>query len=141
MLRQLAEDPDNGCEPLGNQGACGALFRLTLKSYGYTFVAKGTVMAFKAKLKPKGLVYQHLDSVQGELIPVCLGNISVVRPYLLDLGVRIVHMLLMSWVGEQACKGLMQAMGLDLTVETSGAVTRMLDDGVEHRDVRPPNVL
>lgn len=24
MLRQLAEDPDNGCEPLGKQGARGA---------------------------------------------------------------------------------------------------------------------
>jgi len=42
MLPQLAEDPDNGCEPLGKQGARGALLRLTLESYGYTFVAKGT---------------------------------------------------------------------------------------------------
>ncbi|KAG9247662.1 hypothetical protein BJ878DRAFT_532435 [Calycina marina] len=96
MSRQLAEDPDNGCEPLGKQGACGALFRLTLESYGYTFVAKGTVMAFKAKLKYEGSIYRHLDKVQGELIPVYLGNISLVRPFFLDVGVRIVHMLLMS---------------------------------------------
>jgi hypothetical protein len=41
MLRQLAETPDNGCESLGKQGACDALFRLTPESYGYTFVAKG----------------------------------------------------------------------------------------------------
>ncbi|KAH8585875.1 hypothetical protein B0O99DRAFT_646021, partial [Bisporella sp. PMI_857] len=82
--------------------ARGALFRLTLESYGYTFVAKGTVPAFKAKLKHEGLVYRHLDQVQGELIPVYLGNISLVRPYFLDIGVRIVHMLLMSWAGEQA---------------------------------------
>jgi hypothetical protein len=40
MLCQLAEDPDNGCKPLGKQGARGALFRLTLDTYGYTFVAK-----------------------------------------------------------------------------------------------------
>jgi hypothetical protein len=141
MLRQLAEDPDNGCEPLGKQGARGALFRLTLESYGYTFVAKGTVAAFKANLKHEGLVYRHLEKVQGELIPVYLGNISLVRPYFLDFGVRIVHMLLMSWAGEQARKDLMQAMGLDLAVETSGAVTKMLDCGVGHGDVRPPNVL
>jgi hypothetical protein len=95
MLRQLAENPDNGCEPLGKQGARGALFRLTLESYGYTFVAKGTVTAFKAKLKHEGLVYRHSDEVQGELIPVYLGNISLVRPYFLDVRVRIVHMLLM----------------------------------------------
>jgi hypothetical protein len=50
-------------------------------------------------------------------------------------------MLLMSWAGGQASKDLMQAMGLDLAVETSGAVTQMLDYGVEYRDVRPPNVL
>ncbi|KAH8799418.1 hypothetical protein F5884DRAFT_758446 [Xylogone sp. PMI_703] len=141
MLRQLTEDPDNGCEPLGKQGARGALFRLTLESYGYTFVAKGTVTAFKAKLKHEGLVYRHLDEVQGELIPIYLGNISLIRPYFLDVGVRIIHMLLMSWAGEQAREDLMLAMGRDLAVETSGAVTKMLSCGVEHRDVRPPNVL
>jgi len=48
MSRQLAEDPENGCEPLGKQGA--------LESYGYTFVAKGTVTAFEVKLKHEGLV-------------------------------------------------------------------------------------
>jgi len=57
MLRQLAQDPDNGCEPLGKQGARSALFKLTLESYGYTFVAKGTVAAFEVKLKHEGLVY------------------------------------------------------------------------------------
>jgi hypothetical protein len=141
MLRQLAEDPDNGCEPLRKQGARGTLFKLTLESYGYTFVAKGTVTAFKAKLKHEGLVYRHLDEVQGELIPIYLGNISLVHPYFLDFGVRIVHMLLMSWAGEQARKELMITMGRDLAVETSRAVTKMLDYGVEHRDIRPPNVL
>ncbi|CAG8982299.1 hypothetical protein HYALB_00014022 [Hymenoscyphus albidus] len=141
MSRQLAENPDNGCEPLGKQGACGALFRLTLEWYGYTFVAKGTVTAFEAKLKHEGLVYQHLNEVQGELIPVYLGNISLVCPYFLDVGVRIVHMLLMSWAGEQARNDSMLAMGRDLATETNRAVTKMLDCGVEHRDVRPPNIL
>jgi hypothetical protein len=141
MSRQLAENPDNRCEPLGKQGARGTLFKLTLECYGYTFVAKGTVTAFEAKLKHEGLVYRHLDEVQGELIPVYLGNISLVRPYFLDFGVRIVHMLLMSWAGEQARKDLISAMGRDLAAETNGAVTKMLGCGVEHRDVRPPNVL
>ena len=95
MLQQLAENPD-GCEPLGEQGACGALFRLTLELYGYTFSAKGTMTAFTAKLKHEGLVYQHLDKVQEELIPAYLGNISLVRHCFPDFGVRIVHLLLMS---------------------------------------------
>lgn len=141
MSHQLAQDPDNGCEPLGKQGARSALFRLTLESYGYTFVAKGTVTAFKAKLNHEGLVYRHLNEVQGVLIPVYLGNISLVNPFFLDVGVRIVHMLLMSWAGEQARKDLMQAMGRDLIVEMSRTVTKLLDCRVEHGDVRPPNVL
>jgi hypothetical protein len=57
MLDQLAENPNNGCKPLGKQGAYSALFRLTLELYRYTFVAKGTIMAFKGKLKHEGLVY------------------------------------------------------------------------------------
>jgi hypothetical protein len=114
---------------------------LTLELYRYTFVAIGTVTASKAKLEHEGLVYQHLDEVQGELIPVYLGNISLVHPYFLDVGVRIVYILLMSWAGEQACKDSMLAMGQDLAVEMSRAVTKMLGCGVEHRDVQLPNVL
>ena len=139
MLYQLAQDPDNGCEPLGKQGARGALFRLTLDSYGYTFVGKGTVYAFKANLKHEGSVYRHLDTLQGELIPVYLGNISLIRTYFLDFKVRIVHMLLMSWAGEQAQKDLMSAMGLNINVETTRAVTKLHCHGVEHHDVRSPN--
>ncbi|CZT13877.1 uncharacterized protein RCO7_00684 [Rhynchosporium graminicola] len=113
--------PDSGCEPLRKQGARGTLFRLTLKSHGYTFVAKGTMTAFEAKLKHEGLVYRHLDKVQGELVPVYLGNIS--------LG------------GEQARKDLVLAMGRDIAMETSEAVTKLLNCGMEHHDIRPPNVL
>ena len=100
MLRQLAQDPENGYKLLGKQGARSTLFRLTLESYRYTFVIKGTMTAFIAKLKHEGLVYRHLDKVQGELILVYLRNISLVRPYFLDVRVRIVHMLLISWAGE-----------------------------------------
>jgi hypothetical protein len=109
--------------------------------YRYTFVIKGTVTAFTAKLKHECLIYRYLDEVQGELIPVYLRNISLVRPYFLDFGVRIVHILLISWAGEQARKDLMLAMGRDLAAETSAVVTKILDYGVEYRDVRPPNVL
>ena len=87
------------------------------------------------------MVYQHRYKVQGELIPVYLGNISLVRPYFLNVGVRIVHILLLSWAGEQARKDLILAMGWDLAIETSRAVIKILDYGVEHYDVRPLSVL
>jgi len=141
IRHQLKENLDSGCEPLGKQGARGALFKLTLDSHGYTFVAKGTVEAFIQRLKHEGRVYRHLDEVQGQLIPVYLGNISLINPYFLDFGVRIVHMLLMSWAGEQAQKDLMSRMSLDIKAETNQAVIKLRDCGVEHGDVRPPNVL
>jgi hypothetical protein len=107
ILRQLVENPDNRCEPLGKQGACGTLFRLSLGWYRYTFVAKGTVAVFKANLKHEALVYRHWDEFQGQLIPVYLRNISLVCLYFIDVRVRIVHMLLVFWAGEQAQKDLM----------------------------------
>lgn len=141
IRHQLEENLDHGCEPLGKQGARGALFKLTLDSHGYTFVAKGTVEAFIPHLKHEGRIYRHLASSQGDLIPVYLGNISLVDPYFLDFGVRIVHMLLMSWAGEQAQKDTMSSMARDIAQETKQAVVEMRKYGVEHSDVRPPNVL
>ena len=141
VRRQLARDPDDGCEPLWKQGARGALFRLTLDLYGYTLVGKGTVRAFKVHLKHEGSVYRHLEEVQGEVIPVYLGNISLTYPYFLDVGVKIVHMLLMSWAGEQARRDLMTSIGRDIDLETTRAVIKLRCHGVEHHDVRPPNVL
>jgi hypothetical protein len=107
-----------------------------LDSYGYTFVGKGTVVAFQAKLKHEGLVYRHLNEIQGELIPVYLGNISLTSAYFLDFKVRIVHMLLMSWGGEQVESG---STGWEVDAETIRK--KLLHYGVEHHDVRPPNVL
>ncbi|KAF2010948.1 hypothetical protein BU24DRAFT_49433 [Aaosphaeria arxii CBS 175.79] len=141
MLHQLDEDPDNGILPLGKQGARGALFKLSLEHYEYTFVAKGTVMAFKEDLEHEALVYRHLEKIQGELVPVYLGSISLKIPWYLDYGVRIHHMLLMSWAGERACKDLMTTMGRDLNAEASKIETQILDCGVEHGDVHGPNVL
>lgn len=127
---QLAENPDNRYKPLGKQGARGALFRLTLQSYEYAFVARGTVTVFKATSNYEGLVYGHLHEVQGELIPVYLRNFSLVCSYFLDVGIQIVHMLLMSWAGEQASKDLVPVMGRDFTTETSCAVTKLLGRGL-----------
>jgi hypothetical protein len=140
IQHQLERSLDYGCEPLGKQGARGALFKLTLYSYGYTFVGKGTVEAFVPALKHEGRIYRHLIGFQGELIPIYLGNISLVNPYFLDFGVRIVHMLLMSWAGERA-ENLMSGLGRDFVEETRRAVRKLLDYGVEHGDVRSPNVL
>jgi hypothetical protein len=112
-----------------------------LDTYGYTFGAKGTARAFKTNLKHEGVVCRYLNELQGELVPVYLGNISLACPYFLDVGVRIVHMLLMSWAGDQAQKDLTSSIGRDINEETTSAVTKLRCHGVEHCDMRPPNVL
>ena len=45
---------------MGKQGARGALFRLTLLAYGYTFVGKGTVAEFQPDLYHEAGVYNKL---------------------------------------------------------------------------------
>lgn len=76
-----------------------------------------------------------MDIFQGKLIPVYLGNISLACPYFLDVGVRIVHMLLMSWAGEQAHKASVSNLGCGLDKETALAVAKLRCHGVEHHDV------
>ncbi|RFU26337.1 hypothetical protein B7463_g10008, partial [Scytalidium lignicola] len=146
MARQLQDTPDSGCEPLGKQGARGALFRLTLESHSYTFVAKGTVEAFKKNLKHEASVYRHLYQVQGALAPVYLGSVSLERPYFLDFGVRITHMLMMmSWVGNQATQNITKPLRpweVDAVDDkTEAAAEELRQQVIEHRDLRPPNVL
>jgi len=55
--------------------------------------------------------FTKVEWSSGELIPVHLGNISLNYPYFLDVGVRIVHILLMSWAGDQAQKDSMSHSG------------------------------
>jgi hypothetical protein len=42
LYDQLKHSLDDGIVPLGNGGARGVLFKVTLLAYGYTFVSKGT---------------------------------------------------------------------------------------------------
>ena len=138
---QLYEELDMDCEPLGIQGARGALFKISLASHGYVFVAKGTVEAFLPDLRHEGKVYQHLDQLQGKFVPVYLGNIDMARCYYLTIGVRIIHMLLMSWAGE-CMEGDDYEWGAgNFSSEVKRTVTRVERAGVSQRDVRPPNML
>ena len=76
------------------------MFKVTLASHGYTVVAKGTVPVFVEDLQHESQVYRRLTPIQGVCVPVCLGNINLVYPYYYDVGVRIVHMMFLSWAGE-----------------------------------------
>jgi hypothetical protein len=127
---------DRDCEPLGKRGARGALFQLTLARYGYTFVGKGTLSRFVRHLRHEGDVYRWLEQLQGEVVPVYLGNIDLMPPYYLD-GQDIVHMLLMSWAGDEAVKASVPDLAGEVR-RTSQEVRAM---GVVHGDEREPNML
>ena len=79
VQKQLEQDLDMDCEPLYTQGWRGALFRITLASHGYVFVAKGTVERNVRYLKRESEIYQHLEPLQGTAIPVYLGSIDLVH--------------------------------------------------------------
>jgi len=136
VREQLKEDLDEKCERLGKQGARGMLFRITLAWHGYSFVGKGTVSVFVPDLLHEGRVYQTLERLQGEVVPVYLGNIDLIRSYV-DVGVELVHMLLMSWGGEVAKKADVP----DWDKELGRSVREVSDEGVEHNDVREANIL
>ena len=137
VREQLGENMDQGCEPLGKQGARGALFKITLASHGYMFVGKGTVPVFVRDLKHEGRIYQKLERVQGVSVPVYLEYIDLIHRYFYDVGVRIVHMLLMSWAGEVAEDG----DTADLKGEVQRLVQDLYNERVIHNDVRQSNIL
>lgn len=134
VQKQLEEDLDVDCEPLYTQGWRGALFRITLASHGYVFVAKGTVQRNVRYLKRESKIYHHLESLQGTAIPVYLGNIDLVHCYHYDFRVNIVHMLLMSWGGEPVFDMIDWKAVLDTINEVRAA-------GVDQGDVAESNML
>jgi len=93
LREQLMRTLDHDIAPLGKQGARGVLLCVTLGGYGYTFVAKGTVLAFVDDLKHEALVYRRLQPLQGVSVPVFLGAVDLDRSYYYDFLVRIIHMM------------------------------------------------
>ena len=141
VQKQLAGDLDHNCEPLGLQGARGALFRITLASHGYVFVGKGTVQAFVPDLLHEGKIYRRLAKLQGTAVPVYLGNIDLKEWYYLDVGVRILHMLLMSWGGDLADEDEAMRNTPELRRGVQQTVAEVQRAGIDQMDVRSPNLL
>ena len=137
VQRQLGTTLDSNCEELVLQGARGILFKVTLASHGYTFVGKATREVFVSDLKHEGRMYDLLISVQGKKIPVYLGNIDLIRPWY-DLHYTLIHMLLMSWGGETFDQiNVMRKYNTEIT-QFESQIARL---GVQHEDIRPPNML
>ncbi len=142
LSEQLRRSRGDACQPLGMEGARGALFRVILTSHGYTVVGKGTVPAFVKDIRHEAEVYRRLVTLQGVHVPICLGSIDLNKPYYYSTGIRIVHLMLLSWAGE--CLDGSKTTGTDGQRWTSDlvcAVNAIHGAGVLHQDIRMPNLL
>ncbi|KAI1745929.1 hypothetical protein F4680DRAFT_463340 [Xylaria scruposa] len=145
VQEQLSQNQYYNCVALdpssveGKNGSIGALFKIELAHYGYTFVAKGTRSANLHCLKHESEAYLRLRPLQGEKIPVYLGMVSLPKHHGYDLPGRptVVHMMFMSWVGEVAT----ESDASDLSHQVDDLYRIMLTHGVEHDDLRMPNIL
>ncbi|KAI4172146.1 MAG: hypothetical protein LQ348_006816 [Seirophora lacunosa] len=140
LRQQLAEDRDDYCLDLAHQGATGRLFKLTLASHGYTLVGKGTTSDFIVDSKREGRVYHHLKARQGKTIPVYLGNIDLVLPWI-GGGMDIVHMLLMSFAGQCVLRDSGSRDFRAVAQDAARFDEECVRIGALHRDTRFRNIM
>ncbi|KAK7177357.1 hypothetical protein PSPO01_16598, partial [Paraphaeosphaeria sporulosa] len=141
MRQQLADDLDTDCDPVSMPGACGVLFRVRLRSHGYTVAAKCTPAYFVYRLRREASIYERLRPIQGIHVPVHLGNIDLETPYFYEGIVQLVHMMFLSFGGHP--------IGQHLTVKNKALVNEQGKQSADaihglrvlHKDLMPRNIL
>ena len=139
ISRQLAKDPDEGCEPIGHPGSRGLLFKITLRGYEYTVAAKGTPSYFASCLQHESRIYERLRPIQGINVPVYLGSMKLILPYFYGGITVITDMMFLSFAGHQILSKDDDRERLRLEVGRSvEAVHRM---GILQNDAAARNIL
>ncbi|KAH0566090.1 hypothetical protein GP486_000505 [Trichoglossum hirsutum] len=144
LQAQLHDTRDRYIYPLGIQGAVGVVFKVVLRGSGYVVIAKGSVGLLKDHLAYESYIYTHLKPLQGICIPVCLGLVHLSKPYYYDIGVQIEHLLLLSYGGEPLPAHIASIISDDrwwASDDVSQSVDAVIAHGVDHQDVRVPNLL
>ncbi|TWU70360.1 hypothetical protein ED733_000046 [Metarhizium rileyi] len=139
---RLREDPYRDCSALdgkGKMGSVGVLFRLELRPYGYTFVAKGTILGGLKYLEHECRVYMRLDTLQGWAVPVNFGLVHLDKGYILPGALWVIHMMLMSWGGERAVDADVEPE--EIRAQQRISLSDVWSHGVDHDDVRDNNLL
>lgn len=90
-------------------------------------------------LRYENEMYSHLEDLQGNFVPVCLGVVHLIKPYYFDSGVYEDFMFL-SYGGRPVLKEL-RDVNADIANEILTALARLHQHGVLHRDAEPRNVL
>ncbi|KAF2647268.1 hypothetical protein K491DRAFT_763783 [Lophiostoma macrostomum CBS 122681] len=103
-------------------------------------VAKCTWSKLIHDLECEATVYRHLQSIQGEHMPVYLGSIDLETPYYC-MGIPLVHMLVLSFGGDSISRHIHpdnKIMHKSLADASAKAIHRL---GVLHDDLSPRNIL
>ncbi|KAF2786070.1 hypothetical protein K505DRAFT_260706, partial [Melanomma pulvis-pyrius CBS 109.77] len=139
IREQLAQDLDTDCTAIGRPGACGAPYRIRLRPYGYTTVAKATTIYLVDRLLWEATIYEHLRPIQGIHVPVHLGNINLVRP--LFEGFALVHMMFLSFGGELVGRHITAKNEVEVIRKVENSVRAIERLGVQQNDLAPRNML
>lgn len=111
-----------------------------LSSHGYTLVAKGMESFDQRFMQHENAMYDRLVDIQGQYIPVCLGNIELVLPCHYDGGVHS-HFLFLSWAGRPLFECADRLDEATVVNGVSSIFKAMHNLGALHRDAEPRNVL
>ena len=141
IRQQLSSDLDTDCKPIGLPGACGVLFRVRLRSHGYTVAAKATPIHFVQRLRWEAFVYGHLRPVQGVHVPVHLGNVDLETYYFYEGITELVHMMFLSFGGKRISRYLTAHNGTVAAQQVECAALAIHNLGILHRDLEPRNIL
>ncbi|KAF4125073.1 hypothetical protein GMORB2_3912 [Geosmithia morbida] len=99
---QLLSNAEQDCDCLAEQGLAGAigcLLKIIVTGYVCTFMAKEVKEWNSYRLLREVSVYESLTEQQGSTIPVCLGMVPPLLPYVVGDGMLATHMLPMSYAG------------------------------------------
>lgn len=140
----------------GIAGASGAFFKIVLQRYGYTVVGKGTIAEYAAYMQREARVYERLGGIQGEYVPILLGEIdlhSLGRGggicFEMDREIwvdgktmnEVRHLMLLSWAGAHLKRYWMDWFEIPWVERGVQALQAVHREGVLHGDVRWGNVL
>ncbi|KAJ5267854.1 hypothetical protein N7478_010662 [Penicillium angulare] len=98
LHRQLVRNRNEGFEQLHVRGRTGYLLKTTLLTHGYTVVIKATTAEKQHRLQAEVENYDHLTSLQGRQVPVCLGAFKPRIAYWYH-GETMAHMMILGWSG------------------------------------------
>jgi predicted Ser/Thr protein kinase len=132
---------DTNCEPVSRPGACGVLFRVRLRLYGYTVAAKATPIDFVQRLRWEAEIYKCLRPIQGTHVPVHLGNVDLQVPYFYEGIAELVHMMFLSFGGKRISQHLTAENRPVFTERVNCAAQAIHSLGVLHKDLMPRNIL